>query len=116
MTEIPYSFYFHQFSNTTFRSLVEMIKKSDFLISDEKCTHRLVGLKYNEKMFSPQVCCIVSHRNIILAEKQVLIFGKKIFPQNELSASIFRNYCCGENLREYSDLLEAAKLYAKFLS
>ena len=116
MTEIPYSFYYHQFPDTNFRSLVEMIKKSDFLVSDEQGTHRLCGLKYDRNiMIYPQVTCTIWwHKDVVLASKLAVILGKKIFAQNELSARIFQNYCQGEKLSEYQDLLEAAQLYEKF--
>ena len=115
MTEIPYSFYFHQFPDTNFRSLVEMIKKSDFLVSDEQGTHRLCGLKYDRNiMIYPQVCCIIWHRDVGVAAKLAMILGKKIFAQNDLSARIFKRYCIGETLSDYDDLIEVAQLYAKY--
>ena len=115
MTEIPYSFYFHQFSDTTFRSLVEMIKKSDFLISDEQGTHRLCGLKYDRNiMIYPQISCIIWHRDVGVAAKLAMILGKKILAQNDLSARIFKQYCVGGTLSDYDDLKEVAQLYAKY--
>ena len=106
--------YYHEFGNINIQSLIKQIRTCDFLISDKNSTHRLVGVKFNENMLSPQVCCIVCHIEVMLAVKLAVIFGKRIFQQDELSARIFLKYCCGENITDYIDLFQTAQLYAKF--
>lgn len=54
MTKNLSLFDYHRATDKNFQLLAQQIKEADFLISDEKCTHRLVGLKYNEKMVSTQ--------------------------------------------------------------
>lgn len=56
------------------------IQSSDFLISDEQCIHRLVGLRYeSETMSEPEVSFICSRSEMALAKHLAFRSGKKIY-------------------------------------
>ncbi len=99
------------------RDFCAKIQSSDFLISDEQCIHRLVGLRYkSESMSEPEVSFICSRSEMALAKHFAFLNGKHIYRNRKFSARLFNNYCCGEHLRKFEDLADAAELYAKFYS
>ncbi len=96
-------------------NIYEKIKASDFLISDEYSIHRLVGLRYDSNwMKAPEVSFVCLHTEMALAKYYTFLNAKKIFRNGPLSARLFHKYCCGESLKDYEDLQEAAKLYASY--
>lgn len=101
------------------RDFCAKIQSSDFLISDEQCIHRLAGLRYeSETMSEPEVSFICSRSEMALAKHLAFKSGKKIYhdSNSKFSARLFNKYYCGEHLREFEDLADAAELYAKFYS
>ncbi len=71
--------------------LSKKIKESDFLISDEKCAHRMVGVKYDRKtMSSPKITFTAMRHEMILAKQIAFNLGKKIFYDDSSSASLFK--------------------------
>lgn len=96
-------------------NLRSKIKSSDFLVSDEHCTHRLVGLRYDSKIMPEPEITIVCARHEMAAAKQIAFtLGKRIYPKSEFSAMLFRNYTSGQKIR-CQDYIEVAKVYADFL-
>ena len=96
------------------RVLREKIQSADFLLSDEKCSHRLVGLRYDpSRMKGPEVAVICARHEMALAKQIALSLGKKMYVRPEFSAVLFREYYCGERLAP-KDYAAAAKIYALF--
>ena len=91
------------------------IKSSDFLVSDDNCTHRLIGLRYDSKTMSEPEITIVCARHEMAAAKQIAFtLGKRIYTKSKVSAMLFHNYTSGQKLR-CQDYNEVAKVYAKFI-
>ena len=93
--------------------LSEKIKESDFLISDAKCVHRMVGVKYNHKtMRRPKITFTAMRHEMILAKQIVFKLGKKIFYDGNFSASLFK-YSAGDCIdKKY--LQQLADYYRQF--
>ena len=90
----------------------EKIKISDFLISDDKCTHRLIGLRYDAKtMLEPEITLICYRYEMAVAKKLAFNFGKKIYHTTDLSVQLVRM----RRKVEPSLYKEIAILYAKYL-
>lgn len=91
------------------------IQSSDFLVSDDNCTHRLVGLRYEAKtMHGPEITIICARHEMAAAKQIAFSLGKRIYQKSALSAMLFRNYTSGQKLR-CQDYNEVAKVYAKFI-
>lgn len=102
---------FNQILNKPKSELYAGIRKSDFLISDAKGTHRLLGVFYDaDKMDWPQISFICMKSEIVIAKQIAFELGKKILPDEELSALLFRNHIIGETV-EKSTWRPLAKLY-----
>lgn len=98
---------------TSQNSLCEKIKDSDFLVTDKKGIHRLIGLKYvPEKMEAPVVTVICMRHEMPLARQIAFEFGKKIFYNSAVSALLFK-YQVGETLLP-TDYVPVVQLYADF--
>ena len=96
-------------------NLSNKIKSSDFLISDDSCTHRLVGLRYDSQTMQEPEITIVCARHEMAAAKQIAFsLGKRIYQKSALSAMLFCNYNSGQKLR-CQDYNEVAKIYASFI-
>lgn len=94
--------------------LFQKIKSSDFLLSDEKCIHHIVGLRYNNKTMSePEVTLICMRHELATAKQIAYSLGKQIFKNEKLSANIFSGYQVGQRIKP-GDYLESAKVYAQF--
>ena len=94
-------------------SLTEKIKKSDFLVTDQKGVHRLIGVRYEpDKMDVPVITCICLRHEMASAKRIAFMFGKKIYFNSKISAQIFKYYT-GENLR-FEDYGFLVLLYADF--
>ena len=92
------------------RDLREKIKNSDFLVTDDKSVHRLVGLKFCEKTdLAPSITCICMRHEMVCAKQIAFSLGKKIYYRSDYSAKLFF-YSKGDVLLQ-SDYHEAAKLY-----
>ena len=101
--------------NYSIENLRNRIKNSDFLVSDDNCIHRLIGLRYDSKTMSEPEITIVCARHEMAAAKQIAFtLGKRIFQKSEVSARLFHNYTSGQKLR-CQDYNEVAKVYAKFI-
>ena len=93
--------------------LKEKIQKSDFFVTDEKGTHRLVGMRYDpQKMLSPEITCICMRHEMSVAKMLAFNEGKKIYYHSKVSARIFQYYE-GEEIR-IEDFNIIAILYADF--
>ncbi len=91
------------------------IKSSDFLVSDDSCTHRLVGLRYDSKtMHEPEITIVCARHEMAVAKQIAFSLGKRIYQKAALSAMLFHNYTSGQKLR-CQDYNEVAKVYAKFI-
>lgn len=91
----------------------QRILDSDFLITDDKCIHRLVGLKYTgSDMYSPiiTVCCM--RHEMFYAKKFAHSAGKIIYCDSKTSAKLFSKYAVGQNI-EASDFMSVVGYYAK---
>lgn len=59
------------------RALREKIQSADFLLSDEKCSHRLVGLRYDpSRMKGPEVAVICARHEMALAKQIAISLGR----------------------------------------
>ena len=95
--------------------LRDKIKASDFLISDDNCTHRLVGLRYDSKtMNEPEITIVCSRHEMAAAKQIAFTFGKRIYTKSKVSAMLFHNYTSGQRIR-WQDYNEVAKVYADFV-
>ena len=91
------------------------IKSSDFLVSDDSCTHRLVGLRYDSKtMHEPEITIVCARHEMAAAKQIAFSLGKRIYQKSALSAILFHNYNGGQKIR-CQDYNEVAKVYASFL-
>lgn len=96
------------------QKLTKGIQSSDFLLSDEHATHRLVGLRYDSKTMQEPEITIICSRNEMAAAKQIAFsLGKRIYPKNDFSAMLFHNYYTGQKIM-VQDYSEAAKIYADY--
>lgn len=91
------------------------IKFSDFLVSDDCCTHRLVGLRYDSKtMHEPEITIVCARHEMAAAKQIAFSLGKRIYQKSEVSAMLFHNYTSGQRIR-WQDYNEVAKVYADFV-
>ena len=92
------------------------ILDSDFLVSDSKGIHRLVGLKYDSlKMLAPEIFFFYFPTNISYAKHFAFISGKRIYQEaNNLSARLCHRYHVGEAIQNIDDLTDVAYIYATF--
>ena len=101
--------------NISLENLHAKIKSSDFLVSDDSCTHRLVGLRYNSQtMHEPEITIVCARHEMAAAKQIAFSLGKRIYQKSALSAMLFRNYTSGQKLR-CQDYNEVAKVYADFI-
>lgn len=101
--------------NYSIENLRNRIKNSDFLVSDDNCIHRLIGLRYDSKTMSEPEITIVCSRHEMAAAKQIAFtFGKRIYTKSKVSAMLFHNYTSGQRIR-WQDYNEVAKVYADFV-
>lgn len=97
------------------QKLIKGIKSSDFLVSGDNCTHRLVGLRYDSKtMHEPEITIVCARHEMAAAKQIAFSLGKRIYQKSEVSAMLFHNYTSGQKLR-CQDYNEVAKVYAKFI-
>lgn len=93
----------------------EAIKTSDFLVSDDKCIHRLIGIKYND--FSPKITIVCTRNEMVIAKQIAFELGKKIYNNNLLSARLFYNYNKGQDicndLNSLGSLFKIYKMWSK---
>lgn len=93
----------------------EAIKSSDFLVSDEKCIHRLIGIKYND--YSPEITIVCIRHEMVIAKRKAFELGKKIYNNNLLSARLFYNYNKGQDicndLNSLGSLFKIYKMWSK---
>ena len=74
-------------------SLKEKIQNADFLITDAKGDHRLIGVKFvPEKMDVPVITCVCMRHEMPAAKQIVFNTGKKIYYSSEASARLFKYY------------------------
>ena len=110
------SFVVHKYcSKISVDILQNGIKSSDFLVSDDSCIHRLVGLRYDSKtMHEPEITIVCARHEMAVAKQIAFSLGKRIYQKSEVSARLFHNYTSGQKLR-CQDYNEVAKVYAKFI-
>lgn len=98
---------------TNKHSLREKIKDSDCLVTDEKGTHRLIGLKYvSETMNAPVITFICMRHEMSLAKQIAFELGKEFFYNSAVSATLFK-YQTGETICS-KDYTPVVQLYADF--
>lgn len=95
--------------------LHKRICESDILISDDKCTHRMVGLSFTmDRNGTPLVTVVCSLNEMLLAKKIAFENAKTIFYDSKVSAHLFHKYYNGEKLyREDFDFI--IPYFLKFL-
>ena len=72
------------------------IKSSDFLVSDDNCTHRLVGLRYDSKtMHGPEITIVCARHEMAAAKQIAFSLGKRIYQKSALAVMLFHNYTSG---------------------
>ncbi len=97
------------------KEMTRKIKEADFLISDEKCIHRLIGLKYDDKtMSAPKITITCLRHEMATAKNIAFTFGKKIFYKKDLSARLCK-YLSGQEILP-SDYLPVAQVVADYYS
>ena len=72
-------------------NIAKGIKASDFLVSDNNCTHRLISLKYeynNKNNYPPEITLICSRHEMAVAKQIAFFCGKKIYTNS--STSVFK--------------------------
>jgi hypothetical protein len=95
--------------------LREKIRNSDFLITDDSGTHRIIGVKYNHKLNkAPFITCVCMRHEMSVAKQIAFEYGKKLFYYSEASALIFK-YQEGEFVHD-NDMIILVLLYDKFYS
>ena len=93
--------------------LREKIKESDFLVTDDSGTHRLIGLRFYPETKNPPVITCVCMRHEMPAAKQITFeLGKKLYYDSKASARLFK-YRAGSYLQK-KDNNFVVNLYAKF--
>lgn len=91
------------------------IKESDFLITDDSGTHRIIGIKYDYRSdFPPSITCVCMRHEITTARQLAFELGKKLYYDSNASARLFK-YRVGEYLHT-KDYKAVAPLYARFLT
>ncbi len=101
--------------NISMENLRNRIKSSDFLVSDDNCTHRLIGLRYDSKTMSePEITIVCARHEMATAKQIAFTLGKRIYTKSKVSAMLFHNYTNGQRLR-WQDYNEVAKVYADFV-
>lgn len=97
------------------RKIIEGVGESDFLVSDDKCVHRIVGLKYDSQtMPEPVVTVICVRCQMSFAKRAAFSMGKRIYNDSAFSAMIFRNYRVGQAIME-RDYTAVSKVYVDYL-
>ena len=75
--------------------LSECVKNTDLFISDDKCTHRIIGLQ--KKRYNLQISIICAHYEIIRIKQIIFQMNKKVICDSQLSAKLFK-YPKGSNI------------------
>ena len=95
--------------------IFDAIQNSDFLVSDEKCIHRIIGIKYND--YSPKITIVCTRHEMVIAKQKAFELGKKIYNNNLLSARLFYNYNKGQevcdDLNSLGSLLKIYRMWSK---
>ena len=103
------------YKNKTEETLLKKIRKSDFMIADDKCTHRMIGIYYKKgSPLSPIVTVVCCRSEMPLARKIALENRKKIYYDSKVSAILFHNYYDGKEI-EPKDFHSIVRYYANFL-
>lgn len=69
------------------------ILNADFLITDVKAEHRLIGVKFiPAKMDVPVITCVCMRHEMLAAKQIVFNSGKKIYYDSKASARLFKYY------------------------
>lgn len=92
------------------------IKASDFLVTDNNSTHRLIGLKYeydNKNDYPPEITIICSRHEMALAKQIAFSCGKKIYTNSSTSALLYSKYQIGQKILP-DDFSPIAVLYAEY--
>lgn len=94
--------------------LRQKICESDFLIADEKCTHRMVGLYFRMNTgVNPKLSLVCTRNEMSLAKKLAFESGKKIYYDSKLSALLFNKYYVGKEIIP-EDYYYLVPLYADY--
>lgn len=97
------------------KELRQKIRETDFLIADDKGTHRMVGIYFRLRVGqAPKVTIVCSRSEMALAKKIAFENGKKIYFDSKASACLFHNYYVGEELYP-DDYHYITRYYLKFL-
>ena len=94
--------------------LCNRIIESDFLISDDNCTHRLIGLHYiRGGLYAPIITVICTRNEMAYAKKIAFENGKKIYRHSKISAILFKKYPVGAEINP-EDFSYVVNFYANF--
>ena len=93
--------------------LRDKIKESDFLVTDDSGTHRLIGLRfYPETKNPPVITCVCMRHEMTVAKQIAFELGKKLYYDSKASARLFK-YRAGSYLQK-KDNNFVVNLYARF--
>ena len=96
------------------KNLREKIMRSDFLVADDRGTHRLIGLKYSEKTdCAPLITCVCMRHEMAYAKQIAFSVEKKIFYNSNVSGKLFN--CAEGDFIALDFFTDIAKLYAEIL-
>ncbi len=115
--DIPLSWYWNKnfLGGRSPDKLEQEIQDSDFLVTDEKGTHRMIGLKYDRgTMIAPITTCICMNFEMALAKSIAFSLGKLIFYDDKTSASLFKKV--RGDFIEKCDYKKCVQFYTEFLS
>ena len=106
----------YYYNNPSQSEYIDKIKSqildSDFLISDDKCTHRLIGLKYTgPDMYSPVITVSCMRHEMSFAKHVAFNAGKIIYNDSKTSAKLFSRYAVGDDI-EADDFMSVVGYYA----
>ena len=115
ISELQLLFYFYN-TNPSQTEYTDKIKRqilnSDFLISDDKCIHRLIGLKYTgPDMYSPVITVSCMRHEMSYAKHVAFNAGKIIYNDSKTSAKLFSRYAVGDDI-EADDFMSVVRYYA----
>lgn len=111
-------YYFYKYSfDISVENITKGIKNSDFLVADSKCTHRLIGLKYDfhrKNVSAPVITIICSRYEMVVGKQIAFLYGKKIYTDAVVSSLLYSKYWVGQTIRP-NDYKIIAQLYGKFM-
>ena len=115
LSELELYFNFSSISDSGYRtSLCNKIMNSDFLISDDKCVHRLIGLHYTRGgVYAPIITVVCTRAEMSFAKRLSFNVGKIIYNNSGISANLFKKYPVGAEIQP-EDFYNIVPFYANY--